>query len=329
MKNFEVFKPKSLLFAPLEGVTDEPYRKAMLKAFPEWDLFFTDFLRVPSVGKISAKHIIEHYGESILNDPKLREKNSFQILTSPNAQTLEVVKLINDLGFNHLDLNLGCPSNTVNSNFGGAYLLAHPVELEKILKNIRNNFKGTFTVKMRVGYKNDELFLDLLKLIEANGVEAITIHARTKSQLYQGIADWKYIKTAVENCQIPIIGNGDIWNLDDIDNIFNTTNCHSVMFGRSAMKTPWLALLYKEWKKGKIENDETFLLFERKKYLELYFEALLNEYKNFDWNEQRIHKRFKSFSRYIFDDLHNGEIVRGKFLRSECLNEFIDLLYKL
>lgn len=329
MNKFEVFKPKSLIFAPLEGVTDEPYRLAMLKAFPEWDLFFTDFLRVPTVGRITEKHIIEHFGHDLFNNPSFKKKNSFQILTSPKAQTTEIVSLINHLGFSHLDLNLGCPSNTVNSNFGGAYLLAHPELLQPILKNIRTNFSGTFTVKMRVGYKDDKLFENLLKIIEDNGIEAITIHARTKSQLYQGVADWSYIKKAVETCQVPIIGNGDIWNLDDIERIFDFTNCHSVMFGRSAMKTPWLAHLYREWKEGRIENEETFLIYERKKFIELYFESLLVEYRKKNWSDERIHKRFKAFSRYIFDDLDNGDAIRGNFLRSNSLNQFLDLIYIL
>lgn len=328
-KIFSRFESQSLLFAPLEGITDEPYRIAMLKTFPEWDLFFCDFLRVPTVGKFNEKLIIDHFGSTILANPIWKEKNSYQILTSPRAQTEAVVEIIEGLNFSHLDLNLGCPSNTVNSHFGGAFLLSRPQEMKEVITKIRKKFNGTFTVKMRVGYKDDLLFIDNLKMIEDLGVEAITIHARTKEQLYQGIADWSYIKKAVETVSIPIIGNGDIWNVTDIEKIFEYTKCHSVMFGRTAMKTPWLASLYRDYKINNTNLDETFLLFERKKFLEMYFGALLVEYRNFNWGDYTILKRFKALSRYIFDDFDENGTIRGSFLRSESLGEFLDRLYDL
>jgi tRNA-dihydrouridine synthase len=325
MKNFDVFPKKSLLFAPMEGITDEAYRIAIVKTFPEWDQLFTDFLRVPSVGRISERSLLEHFGPRIYANPEWRKKNSYQILTSPRAQTQAVVEILDSLGFSHLDLNLGCPSPTVNSHFGGAYLLSNHGALKEILKTIRENFKGTFTVKMRVGYRDDKNFFESLKLIEDAGVEAITLHARTRDQLYQGVADWKYITEAVNTVKVPVIGNGDIWTADDIDNIFTNTGCHSVMLGRSALKTPWIASIYKNDE----NRDETFLLFERKKYLEIYFEALLKEYREINWSDLHILKRFKSYSRNLFDDYPNFEIIRGRFLRSETLAEFLDYLYAL
>jgi tRNA-dihydrouridine synthase B len=329
MKKFDRFPKHSMLFAPMEGITEEAYRVAMLKTFPEWDLFFTDFLRVPSTGRINQNNILAHYGERIYSNPEWRKKNSFQILTSHRAQTREVVEVIEDLKIEHLDLNLGCPSNTVNSHMGGAYLLTTPKETSEIIKSIRDNYSGTFTVKMRLGYKNTDNFVDNLKMIEDLGVEAITIHARTKEQLYKGMADWSYLKLAVDTVNIPIIANGDIWTVDDIEAVTNQTGCYAVMCGRSAMKTPWLAKLNQERLHGLGNFDETFLLFERKKYLEIYFEALYKEFRELGWKDESILKRFKSFSRNLFDDFHNGETLRGNFLRSESLSQFQDFLYEL
>lgn len=329
MNKFDLFPQKSLLFAPMEGITDEPYRIAMLKAFPEWDLFFSDFLRVPTVGKVNEKLIMEHYGPRIHENPSWRKKNSFQILTTPRAQTLAVVEILESLKMHHLDLNLGCPSKKVNSHLGGAYLLSDHQSLKTILKTIRQNFTGHFTVKMRVGYRDDKNFSDSLKLIEDEGVEAITLHARTREQLYKGVADWSYIARAVNEVKIPLIGNGDIWVVEDIEDIFLKTKCHSVMFGRSALKTPWLAKLYKDYISDDAHIDETFLLFQRKNYLDQYFEALLLEYRELNWPDNLILKRFKSFSRNLFDDYDDFEIIRGSFLRSESLVEFQDHLANL
>jgi tRNA-dihydrouridine synthase len=98
---------------------------------------------------------------------------------------------------------------------------------------------------MRIGYKDDNTFLDCIKLFEDEGVQAITIHARTRDQLYKGIADWSYIKQAVQATSLPIIGNGDIWTISDVKNIFEMTGCHSIMLGRGALKTPWMAKILK------------------------------------------------------------------------------------
>jgi tRNA-dihydrouridine synthase len=329
MNNFDVFPKKSLLFAPMEGITDEAYRIALMKTFPEWDQLFTDFLRVPTVGKVTEKMIVEHYGERILKRDDWRKKNSFQILTTPRAQTLAVVEILESLKMDHLDLNLGCPSKKVNSHFGGAYLLSNHDALKTVLKTIRLNFTGHFTVKMRIGYRNDSNFSDSLKLIQDAGVEAITLHARTRDQLYKGVADWSYIKKAVEELSIPLIGNGDIWIAEDIEKVFKETKCHSVMFGRSALKTPWLAKIYKDYMADDGHIDDTFLLYERKKYLELYFEALMVEYKEIGWPDNLILKRFKSFSRNLYDDYEEFETIRGSFLRSESLAEYLDHLYAL
>ncbi|MBK24033.1 MAG: hypothetical protein CME70_08540 [Halobacteriovorax sp.] len=323
MENRLPFNKGSLLFAPMEGVTEESYRLAVSRAFPEWDLFATDFLRVPSEGTYKTSKVLGHFGELAYQNQKLRKKTTFQILTSSRANTQQTVELIDAIGFDHLDLNIGCPSKKVNAHKGGAYLLSDIPALKEILKTIRSNFKNCFTVKIRIGYKDTNNFEDLLKLFEDEGVEAITIHGRTRDQLYRGLADWSYIKRAVEISNLPIIGNGDIWTTADIKRMFEETGCHSVMAARGALKTPWLATLYREYGE---EVNEAFLLQERKKFMEIYFYELDREYKREGRSEDHILKRFKALSRYIFDDLEEGEDLKNKFLRSRSYNEFSDVL---
>ncbi|WP_157868305.1 tRNA dihydrouridine synthase [Halobacteriovorax marinus] len=322
------FKERSLLFAPMEGVTDEPYRIAIERAFPEWDYLCTDFLRVPTVGSFSTQKIIGHYGEKVLSTPELRKKTGFQILTSYRAQTKEMVSRLNSIEeIEHLDLNLGCPSKKVNAHKGGAYLLSEMDELREIIKIIRENFKRTFTVKIRIGYKNTDRFLDSLKLFEDEGVEAITIHGRTRDQLYRGLANWDYIKQAVKSVNIPIIGNGDVWTVHDIDRMFDYCECDSIMLGRGALKTPWLASLYYQNKDSLDDLDDYTLLEARKTFIQNYFDELEREYKKEENQNIRILNRFKSFSRYLFDDFENPEQLRSSFLRANSLDHFKDLLY--
>ena len=135
MKEFPL-RPHSLMFAPMEGATDEYYRNVIHALYPEWDTYSCDFLRVPSTNPYPLKHIKKHYGESFLNSEKLKSKTIYQILTSPNAYTKETVIGISQLGVDWIDLNLGCPSKTVCKNKGGSYLLDHHQELKIILKEI-------------------------------------------------------------------------------------------------------------------------------------------------------------------------------------------------
>lgn len=315
----------------MEGVTDEAYRLAMFQVFPEWDRHFTDFLRIPTNGYFKEKKIIEHFGNTVYHNPKLKKKTSFQILTTPFAQTRFFLEQIKELEIDHLDLNLGCPSKVVNSHFGGAYLLSDMDHLKKVTELIRDNFSKTFTVKIRAGYRDDTKFKESLKLFESIGVDGITIHGRTRDQLYKGRANWEYMKIATETVNTPIIANGDIWTLQDIFKIFKYSNCHSVMLARTALKTPWIAKIYKKAVEENTIFNEEELLRMRKKYIKKYFFGLKNEYEKNGSDNHRILGRFKSTSRNIFDDLDESIDLpyKRKFLRSKSLNEFLDHVLKI
>ena len=305
MSNFTL-PPNSLMFAPMEGITDECYRKTILKLYPEWDTMSCDFLRVPNPSPYPKKHILKHYGPDIYNTPPDREKTIYQILTSPGAFTVKTVSDINEMGFKWIDLNLGCPSKTVCKNKGGSYLLSDLTNLKIILREIRDNFPHTFTCKIRVGFEDDTNFENVLKLIEDSGVDAVKIHARTRKELYKGVANWDYVKQAVKMVNIPVIGNGDIWTTEDIDKYFDYTGCHSIMLARSALKTPWLATLYK--------NHQKDSLAVRAREIKKYFEAFYEETANYHDIEASRIKRIKSISRYLFEDYSQGDQIKRKVL---------------
>lgn len=312
----------SMLFAPMEGITDSYYREMAMGLYPEWDRFSCDFLRAPTPAPYPEKHIIKHFGDNIYQNPKLKNKTQYQILTSPNAHTTETVQSIAKLGFEWLDLNLGCPSKTVCKNQGGSFLLSELDKLRIIIKTIRSNFKNTFTCKIRVGYEDDTNFENILKLLEDEGVDAITIHARTRVELYKGVANWDYVKDAVKMVNIPVIGNGDIWTLEDIEKYFDYTQCHSIMLARSALKTPWLATLYK----NKQEDTLSFRASEIHRYFHQFYETVSSQ-PNLEENS-RI-KRLKSVSRYIFDDFPHAAIFKKRFLLSKTFEEQQDCLEDL
>jgi len=310
--------PRSILYAPMEGITDEVFRLAVLKCYPEWDYVATDFLRVPASGYYPKKHIIDHIGKSILENEPFKKKTIYQILTSEKSHTIETLETIQECELNWIDLNLGCPSRTVNTHGGGAFLLQDLVVLKKIIQTIRQTFPHIFTAKIRLGYRDDKNFEDIIQLLCDEGVNAITIHARTRDQLYHGIADWSYIQKAVKISSVPIIGNGDIWNIADIEKIFDFTGCHSVMIARGALKTPWLASLYK----NKIQDGHDLRCFEIQRFFSMLSDGFLSQ----GLSEQSCLKRLKSVCRYMFDDLPQGQAKKRGLLLSKNLCDFNKLL---
>jgi tRNA-dihydrouridine synthase B len=331
MKAKTPFKKNSLLFAPMEGVTDLGYRLAIMDIFPEWDYYSTDFLRLPTNGVFSKKKIIEHIGLEVLKDTQKLNKTCFQILANPQVDLESNIKSIVDIGITHLDLNLGCPSPKVNRHHGGAYLLSELELLKIMLLRIRKIFPFHFSVKIRVGFKDDSLFEDIVKLIADCEVDCLTIHGRTRQQLYKGISDWSYTKKAVENSSIPVICNGDIWSIADISRAFEKTQCHSVMLGRGALKTPWIAGLYKESLNGE-EHNEPYLMEFRKSMIHDYFSILEDKYKILNKSEEFILGRFKQFCRYLFLDFEgydDSSNIHSLLLRTANLNNFKGLITKL
>lgn len=311
--------PNSLMFAPMEGITDIYYRETIHELYPEWDTYTCDFLRVPSTNPYPLKHIRKHLGDSVFTNPELSKKTIYQILTSPGAYTKETVGSIAQLGVDWIDLNLGCPSKTVCKNQGGSFLLSDHEILRPIIKTIRQNFSGTFSCKIRVGYEDDSNFEATLKLLEQEGVDLIIIHGRTRNELYKGVAKWDYIKRAVKIVDIPIIGNGDIWDLEEINQYFDYTGCHSIMLARSALKSPWLAKLYRR----NIKETPELRAQEINKYFHSFYKKTLEQ--NNLVEASRI-KRLKSVSRYIFDDLPEGQEIKKRFLLSKSFEEQAELL---
>lgn len=309
-----LIKKGAMLFAPLEGITTETYRLSIFDLCPDWDGFYTDFLRLPTAGYYPTKHFIKHFGSQAYLNDELKNKTAFQILTPFNGRIEHSVKVIGDLGFKWIDLNLGCPANTVNKRGGGASLLKDLNQLSEVIKNIRKNYSYFFTCKIRIGYHDATNFLALIKMLESEGIDGLIVHARTRDQKYLSAAQWDYISLAVENLKIPVIGNGDLWNAGDINRMFDQTNCHAVMVARGALKTPWLA---GQIKNSILDSDEY-----RFKMIKNYFQILQNKLEANLVVEHNILKFFKNLSAYLFDELPSGQLIKSAILRSQKLSTF-------
>ncbi len=309
----------SIFFAPMEGITEESFRKVILRLYPEWDYLATDFLRVPSAGRYPVKHLLQHIGHYHYEIPWIMAKTQYQILTSHRAFTTQMVQDVQDLGIPWIDVNLGCPSNQVVKNQGGSFLLQDLVSLRSLIKEIRATFKGRFTAKMRIGYHNTDTFLDAVRMLNDEGVEMITVHGRTRDMMYKEPARWEFIAEAVKVSQVPIIGNGDIWNTTDIDRMLKETGCHGVMAARGALKLPWMA---QDYRQGLLENNDE----RRIKKMKEFFREYRAELESGNISMRGLLKQSKSVSRNMLEGIENGEIMRRKLLLSQTVPEFYSAL---
>jgi tRNA-dihydrouridine synthase B len=312
----------SLFFAPMEGITDEAFRKTILKLYPEWDYLATDFLRVPSAGRYPLKFIFRHMGKDMMETEDITDKTMFQILTSHKSFTIDMVRQITELNIPWLDMNIGCPSNTVCKNRGGSYLLTNLHSLGQLVRDIRQNFPGRFTCKVRIGYHDTEGFEDSIRMLNDEGVDMITVHARTRDDMYKAPARWEFIKRAVELSGVPIIGNGDVWCSADIERMLSETGCHGIMIGRGALKAPWIA---QDYRRGFYNASSSETLERIKTFFQQYRSSLEAE----GISQRGLLKQSKSVSRFMFDEIPSGQEIKRKLMLTQATEDFFKIIEDL
>ena len=153
-----------------------------------------------------------------------------------------------------IDFNAGCPYNEVCGNKSGAFLLLHANQLERAVNAVIAATAKPVTAKIRTGWSPDKInIVETVKLLENLGVQAITVHGRTRLQLFKGTADWQQIKLAKDNTSVPVIGNGDVFTCFDAEHMLQETRCDAVMVGRGAKGNPFIFNQINAWLEDHVE----------------------------------------------------------------------------
>ncbi len=273
--------------APMASISNIPFR-IVCKA--EGSSFLTS-------EEISAKGLIHNAKNtaSIANFLPEEKPISMQLVGANPQELADAAIILQDRGADIVDLNMGCPVKKVVKTGSGSALMRDPQKVHEILKTMRKAIKVPFTIKIRAGWDDNSINApEIAHIAEEEGVDALTIHGRTRAQGYSGTANRSIIKKVVESVQIPVTGNGDVQNYHDAIKMKEQTGCNDVMIGRAALGAPWcfnpdfINLTPEGQKAHKLQAieyhmqliqqylDERFGLLQMKKHLSWYSKGIYN-----------------------------------------------------
>jgi nifR3 family TIM-barrel protein len=232
IRDVEIEPP--LILAPVAGHTDTLFRQA-IKSLGGCGLVVSELVSTEGMTRCQERTVhLTRFEDS-------ERPVSIQIFGSDPARMAEAAAMVQEMGADIVDINLGCPVKKVVRQGGGSNLLRDMPLLERIFTSVRKSVTIPLTIKIRSGWdRNNINAVEVLKLAEDCGVEALAIHGRARCDMFSGKADWSVIARVKEDARIPIMGNGDVFVPEDAARMFRETGVDGVMMGRGVLSNPWL-----------------------------------------------------------------------------------------
>lgn len=311
------FSENPVFLAPMEDVTDMGFR-LMCKQFGA-DMVYTEF--------VSSDALIRHVNKTQAKLTISEEERpvAIQIYGREVDAMVEAAKICEEANPNILDINFGCPVKKVAGKGAGSGMMKTPELMVEITAAVVKAVKIPVTVKTRLGWDHEsKIIVELAEQLQDVGIQALTIHGRTRSQMYTGEADWKLIGDVKNNprIHIPIVGNGDVTSPEICKRRFNETGVDAVMIGRGSIGSPWIFEEVKHY----LRTGETLPKKEFGWYLNVLKEMIR---KNVTHSGERggiIHSRRHLAASSLFKGLPDFKKVRVAMLRTESVDELFEIM---
>ena len=311
------FGSRPVFLAPMEDVTDIGFRR-LCKRFGA-SMVYTEF--------VSAEALVRDVKTTVrkLQISDDERPVGIQIYGRDTDAMVEAARIVEQAGPDLIDLNFGCPVKKVAGKGAGAGMLQNIPKMLDITRRVVEAVRVPVTAKTRLGWNHDQLIITTLaEQLQDCGIQALTIHGRTRSQMYTGQADWTLIGEVRRNPRItiPIIGNGDITSAAEADDAFRRYGVDAVMVGRATFGRPWIFKEMRDWLDHGLV-DETFD-FNRK--LDVLEELLRINVEKIDEPRGILHTRRHLAATPIFKAIPNFRQTRIAMLRAEHLDELLAIL---
>ncbi|MDR1880735.1 MAG: tRNA dihydrouridine synthase DusB [Tannerellaceae bacterium] len=308
---------RAVVLAPMEDVTDMSFR-LMCKRFGA-DMVYTEF--------VSSDALIRHVNKTRQKLTVAEEERpvAIQLYGKEVGAMTEAARICEEASPDMLDLNFGCPVKKVAGKGAGAGMLRTIPLMLEITKEVVKAVNIPVTVKTRLGWDAENLVIvDLAERLQDCGIAALSVHGRTRSQMYTGEADWTLIRKIKENprMHIPIIGNGDVTSAEICRQRFDDYGVDAVMVGRGSIGRPWIFREIKHYlKTGEKLPDESF-----EWYLQILKEQVLQSVERLDERRGILHIRRHLAATPLFKHLPDFKKTRVSMLRAETLAALFEIL---